>query len=156
MEDTLFGSLEHEGVGLTRAEAKVLRSLLDDPSDSRMQSFEHLTSEPELLYSFSKAGISETVDEFAVAAARMHPDTRRVLRAWRQPSSDSAPCPPAWVYVIETTPESYIPHVRLTIAGEFIIAYQNTYPLEVLNQAEELPAYQETALAAAQRIWASS
>ncbi|MGW9207762.1 hypothetical protein ACWGR4_12290 [Embleya sp. NPDC055664] len=152
LEDTIFGSLEHEGVGVTHSEARVLRSLLDDPEDARMQTLDLLPSEPDLLYSFSMDGGGEIADEFAAAAAEAEPDVLRTLRVRREPNSEASPCPAAWIYLFESAAESYIPHVRLALAGQFVTTYRYAFPVEVFGRREELPHYYEAALAAAREV----
>jgi hypothetical protein len=101
-------------------------------------------------YTFTPTGERpSTQDESLVYLVSHLPSARRMLRAYRQPASDTAPGPGTWLYLVELDPgsEVTVPQNQLKIPDPLFGI------VEVFAAGESLPPYHAAALDAAEEIW---
>jgi hypothetical protein len=157
-ESALLLGLAFEGVGVTREEHDLLRSILDDPDNPDLADVGIVDAVPPLTYRFSPTGPPDApsphrADMVMAAAAPKHA-ARRLRRAWREPLQ-GARNGATWVYLVQLDPGADPLRAYSALSGELWVVLREKWQVEAVTEGGLLPPYQAAALTAAHQVWSS-
>jgi hypothetical protein len=155
-ESALLLGLAYEGVGITREEHDLIRSVLDDPDNPDLAAVPIVDEVPQPAYRFSPTGPPDTpnptrADMLLSSEAPRH-GGRRLRRAWREPiegAQDGA----TWVYVLQVAPGADPLRAYSGLSSRLGVVLQEKWQVEAVTEGGLLPPYQAAALTAAHQIW---
>jgi hypothetical protein len=157
-ESALLLGLAFEGVGITREEHDLIRTVLDDPDHPDLDDVRIVDVPPQLAYRFSPAGPADAPDpsraDVVLSTDAPRHGGRRLRRAWREPlpgAQDGA----TWLYVLQVAPGTDELGAHAGLTSRLWVVLQDRYPLEVVVEGALLPPYQAAALTAAHQVWAA-
>ncbi|MBC6460487.1 hypothetical protein [Actinomadura sp. HBU206391] len=154
-------AVARQGVPLTRDDARCLGALVDDGSGlPAVVLAEPWHGDPMPRHEFRSADpsrrvrVTDLIDEQATTAASVEPAVRGLWRAWRTPPGHHGPAKRIFVVEVDAGSDAIglaaRLQTRITLAGE-------AHPqVEVYQVGEWLPAYQRTARAEGDLLWASA
>ncbi|MGV9675469.1 hypothetical protein ACWDSJ_09345 [Nocardia sp. NPDC003482] len=149
---------ENDRVGVTRDEARLMRSLLDeaDLDESDVNSIPIIDEAPPLRYGFDADGTRDLPDPSYADklirewAAENNP--RWIGRSRRTPIARSGEAA-TWLYVVETAPDTNEFNDYIAISRMLWTALQDQCLVEVFREGATLPPYHKSAVANSARIW---
>lgn len=155
---TLLLSLALEGVGITREEQDLIRSILDDPNNPDLAAVAVVDAEPPLRYRFSATGQADAPDpsraDIVLSTDAPRHGGRRLRRAWREPLA-GVPEEATWMYVLQVAAGTDELGAYSGLSSRLWTVLKEKWPLEVVVEGALLPPYQAAALTAAHQVWAS-
>jgi hypothetical protein len=157
-EATLLLSLAYEGVGITREEQDLIRSVLDDPNHPDLAAVPIVDAVPPLAYRFSPtapAGAPDPsrADLVLSSEARRH-GGRRLHRAWREPVEGGRNAA-AWMYVLQAAADADALGGYSGLSSRLWVVVREKWWLEVVVEGSPPLPYQAAALTAARQVWAA-
>jgi hypothetical protein len=157
-ESALLLGLSYEGVGITREEHDLIRSVLDDPDNPDLDDVPLVDEVPPPAYRFSPTGPAGAPDpsraDIVLSTDAPRHGGRRLRRAWREPL-DGASDGPTWVYVLQVAAGTDELSAYAGLTSRLWVVLQEKWRLEVVVEGSLLPPYQAAALTAAHQVWAA-
>ncbi|TDV57216.1 hypothetical protein [Actinophytocola oryzae] len=157
-ESALLLGLAYEGVGVTREEHELIRSVLEDPDSSDLAAVRVVESEPAPAYRFGPSGPVGGPDPAAadrvLSAEVPRHGGRRLRRAWREPLPGAPEANGSgWVYVaqVESGTDELLAYSGLS--SRLWVDLRSRWPVEVVVEGGPLPRYQAAVLTAAHEVW---
>lgn len=155
-ESALLLGLAYEGVGITREEHDLIRSVLDDPDNPDLDDVPVVDTVPPLAYRFSPTGPAGAPDptraDIVLSTDAPRHGGRRLRRAWREPL-DGAPDGATWVYVLQIAPDADELRAYSALSSRLWVVLQEKWEIEAVVEGSLLPPYQAAALTAAHQVW---
>ncbi|RKR86733.1 hypothetical protein BDK92_0998 [Micromonospora pisi] len=114
----------------------------------------------DLTVPYDGPGAADETDRAAVAAVRAQRDEgaplRALWRAWRFPAIDTQWPPPRRIYLLQADNEAVLPARAAALQHALELAGESDPQVEAFCDADELPAYQRTALGFSTLLWTAA
>lgn len=157
-ESALLLGLGFEGVGVTREEHDLVRSVLDDPDNPDLDSVPVIAEVPAPAYRFGPTAPPDApnpgpADELLATEAPRH-GAVRLLRTWREPLNGSHGGP-TWVYLPVLAPGSDELGAYSGVSSRLWVGLREKWQIEPVTDGRQLPPYLAAAVAGALLVWAA-
>lgn len=157
-ESAMLLGLALEGVGVTREEHDLIRSVLDDPNNPDLDDVSVVEEVPPVAYRFGPTGPPNAPDptgaDALLAAEAPRHGGRRLRRTWREPLNGSGQSA-TWVYVLQVAPGSDELRAYSGLSSRLGVGLRLNWPIEVVTEGNLLPPYQAAALTGAHQVWSA-
>jgi hypothetical protein len=155
-EQAMLLGLALEGVGVTREEHDLIRSVLDDPNNPDLDGVPIVDELPPVAYRFATtappgAPDPTAADDVLAVEAPKH-GGRRLRRAWREPAAGGDG---TWLYVVQVAADADELGAYSGLSSKLGVTVQLNWPIEVVTEGNLLQPYQAAALTAARLVWSA-
>ncbi|MEU4339254.1 hypothetical protein AB0F59_32175 [Micromonospora lupini] len=114
----------------------------------------------DLTVPYDGPGAADETDHTAVATVRAQCEEgaplRALWRAWRFPTMEARWPPPRRIYLLQADAEAALPALAAGLQDALELVGESDPQVEVFRDADELPAYQRTALGFSTLLWTAT